>query len=262
MSPSSTATTSSCSLSQRSTSLSRTRSGPALDWAAHLAAVDEQSRGATLKIGSLLLSVWYAGDEQSNGGVRRRYGYRIEDLDSTDSEPYRAHDLLSRHGAEIDVMSAMRSLVSFLAAAGESYQYRLGHPGSMPENLLMFPEWLTEAAYRAADQVAFLVLPEDDEDGSDLADASPSMLDDKVRQTTPEQSTLVDVGSESETGFHDQFGNAVHVRHPAPSTTHTHATTASAPRSRQPPLPNRNHAPSVAPKPRPSRNVDRKGPAL
>ncbi len=123
-----------------------------------------------MKIGSLLISIWYEGDEVVQGAVRRRYDYRVADLDAVGVEPFRAQDLLSAVGAEVDVLEAMRSLISFLSAAGEAYEHGLRHPELMTENRFLFPEWLAEAAYREADGMALLDI-QDGDPGVERADA-------------------------------------------------------------------------------------------
>lgn len=139
---------------------------------AHLVNVsDHGDQSATHEAGTLKLSVWYTrhvADEAS--GFRRQYGYRVE---STVLGAYAIHegeDLHSGVDAPVDAdAAAIRTLASFLSAAGESYRYAMDHPGREPENLDLFPAWVAEAAYLNADELAMLAVEEDvlDDSASD-----------------------------------------------------------------------------------------------
>lgn len=62
------------------------------------------------------------------GGARRNYGYRVG---STVSAPYAMHegeDLHSGVGAPVDADAAVRTLASFVSAAGKAYRLRVGSP--------------------------------------------------------------------------------------------------------------------------------------
>ncbi|MFC7620677.1 hypothetical protein [Microlunatus sp. GCM10028923] len=108
-----------------------------------------------MKIGSLLVSLRYDGEFRSRSGERRqRYAYRIEDLENPDFGIHISSDLMSAAHADVDLVDALRTLTSFLAAAGEAYSYTLRLPGSEPDNLHLFPLWVAESAYLNADEMA------------------------------------------------------------------------------------------------------------
>lgn len=113
--------------------------------------------------GTLRLSAWHIADvADETGGFHRRYGYVVESTDS--GATHEGDDLGSRVGAPVDAKAAVRTLASFLSAAGESYRYVLEHPDSEPENLDLFPLWVAEAAYLNADELAAFDL---DDEGPD-----------------------------------------------------------------------------------------------
>lgn len=108
-----------------------------------------------MKIGSLLVSLRFDRELRSRGGERRqRYAYRIEDLENPNFGIHTSSDLVSAAEADVDLVEALRTLTSFLAAAGEAYAYTLRSPGSEPENLRLFPLWVAESAYLNSDEMA------------------------------------------------------------------------------------------------------------
>lgn len=116
----------------------------------------------TRDAGTLKLSVGYVGDVADEaGGFRRQYGYRVEPAVLSANAVHEGEDLHSGVGAPVDVDAAVRTLASFLSAAGESCRYALDHPGSEPENLDLFPSWVAEAAYLNADELAMLCAEEE-----------------------------------------------------------------------------------------------------
>lgn len=117
---------------------------------------------ATVAVGSLRIDVWYAEDRRDNdGGTRHAYGYRIADNDPA-HPAYERSDLESGVGSDIDVHAALSTLISFMTAAGEGYQYAMANSGADPESMRMFPIWVGEAAYMNADELAILTLDSDD----------------------------------------------------------------------------------------------------
>jgi hypothetical protein len=107
--------------------------------------------------GSLSLALWHDGttpDEHS--GYRQRYAYRIVDAAVPGAVSHDVRDIHSGVGADVDTTAEMGTLVSLLSAAAEAYAYALHHPGSAPENLGLFPRWVTEAAYTNSDELAML----------------------------------------------------------------------------------------------------------
>lgn len=123
----------------------------------------------TVTVGSLRLDVWYCEDRrEEDGGIRRAYGYRIADNDP--AHPACEHtDLESGVGSDIDVHAALSTLITFMTAAGEGYQYAMANPGADPENMRMFPIWVSEAAYLNSDELAILTL-----DSGDCSMAAPA----------------------------------------------------------------------------------------
>lgn len=116
----------------------------------------------TVTVGSLRVDVWYSEDRRDNGGgTRRAYGYRIADNDPA-HPAYERTDLESGVGSDIDVHSALSTLITFMTAAGEGYQHAMTNPGADPESMRMFPIWVSEAAYLNSDELAILTLDSDD----------------------------------------------------------------------------------------------------
>lgn len=117
---------------------------------------------ATVTVGSLRIDVWYSEDRRDDdGGVRRAYGYRLADNDLAHDACERT-DLESGVGSDIDVHAALSTLITFMSAAGEGYQHAMANPGADPENMRMFPIWVSEAAYMNADELAILTLDASD----------------------------------------------------------------------------------------------------
>lgn len=118
--------------------------------------------------GTLTITAWYDGVEETPAfGNRRRWGYRLEDTADPSHEPVTGADLYLSPVAPNDAGEAMRSLLSFLTACGESYEFEMRHPGSEPENLDLFPSWVPEAAYLNSDELAMLALELSEPEGGD-----------------------------------------------------------------------------------------------
>lgn len=117
---------------------------------------------ATVTVESLRIDVWYREDRRDeDGGTRRAYGYRIDDNDRTHTACERT-DLESGVGSAIDVHAALSTLITFMTAAGEGYQYAMANPGTDPESMRMLPIWVSEAAYMNADELSILTLDSSD----------------------------------------------------------------------------------------------------
>jgi hypothetical protein len=124
---------------------------------------------ATVTVGSLRIDVWYCEDRRDeDGGTRRAYGYRITDNDPTHAACERT-DLESGVGSDIDIHAALSTLITFMTAAGDGYQYAMANADADPESMRMFPVWVSEAAYTNADELAILTL-----DSSDVLPRSTS----------------------------------------------------------------------------------------
>lgn len=135
---------------------------------------------ATVTVNNLRIDVWYAGDRRDeDGGLRRTYGYRIDDNDRT-HKPVERTDLSSGVGADIDVHEALSTLVSFMCAAGEGYRHLISHPDADPESMQMFPIWVCEAAYMNSDELAILTL-----DASDVSPDRPATTESGVAEAPP-----------------------------------------------------------------------------
>jgi hypothetical protein len=159
---------------------------------------DYGEANATCDAGTLRLSVWYVGGVADEvGGFRRQHGYRVE---STIPGAYAVHegeDLHSGVDAPVDADAAVRTLASFLSAAGESYRYALNHPGSEPENLGLFPSWVAEAAYLNGDELAMLAAEEELLDDPTTDPAVPAMYVSVVFQQGDDASDTLNILNES-----------------------------------------------------------------
>ena len=102
------------------------------------------------QVGTLTLTVW----PNTPVGEHQRYGYRIEDTGTGRS--LEGRDLFTGAGAPVAPERALRDLAGYLAAAGESRQYAIDHPGHSAEHASMFPAWVAEAARQNADALALL----------------------------------------------------------------------------------------------------------
>ncbi|MER6936754.1 hypothetical protein ABTX24_26150 [Nocardioides sp. NPDC127514] len=144
---------------------------------------------AAVTVGSLRIDVWFCEDRRDdNGGTRRAYGYRIADNDPTHTACERT-DLESGVGSEIDVHAALSTLISFMTAAGEGYQYAMMNPSADPESMRMFPIWVSEAAYMNADELAILTLDSSDVLPRTSSTASPLTNDSSPRSEYSRPST-------------------------------------------------------------------------
>ncbi|WP_344105818.1 hypothetical protein [Myceligenerans crystallogenes] len=127
----------------------------------------------TATAGTLQIELWHVGREPEpwpDRGARQRYSYRVTDTaqqpsSQDDDNPERptgavavGDDLRSGVGAPADPDEMLRSLVSFLSAAGEAYAHTMRNPATPSENLDLFPEWLNEAAYQNISELALLEL--------------------------------------------------------------------------------------------------------
>lgn len=109
--------------------------------------------------GSLSLALWHDGTSpDEHGGYRQRYAYRIADATVPGLVPHDGRDIHSGVGADVDTLTGMGTLVTFLSAAADAYRYQMSHPLSAPENLDLFPAWVTEAAYLNSDELTMLAL--------------------------------------------------------------------------------------------------------
>ncbi|EGD43963.1 hypothetical protein NBCG_01551 [Nocardioidaceae bacterium Broad-1] len=113
---------------------------------------------ATADAGTLRLYVWHVGGvKDEDGGIRKRYGYRLSD-DKLNTAGIEAYDLYSGVGAGVDAQDALTTLVAFLTAAGEAYRSTMGDPNKMSENHALFPDWVNESAYMNDSELAELAL--------------------------------------------------------------------------------------------------------
>lgn len=134
---------------------------------------DDARPDTTRVVGTLRLSAWHLSDvADETGGFRRQYGYLVEFTDS--GAVHEGDDLRSGVGAPVDAEAAVRTLASFLSAAGESYRYVLEHPDSEPENLDLFPLWVAEAAFLNADELATFDLDDEEAAASMGGPAGPA----------------------------------------------------------------------------------------
>jgi len=107
--------------------------------------------------GSLHLALWHDGTTpDGHGGFRQRYAYRIADATVPGALPHDGRDIYSGVGAEVDTTGGMSDLVAYLSAAADAYRHQMTHPLSAPENLNLFPAWVTEAAYLSSDELTML----------------------------------------------------------------------------------------------------------
>lgn len=99
-------------------------------------------------IGKAFISIEYDGGT-SDGRIRYRYH-----IDLPDGSEHTGNDLKSGVGSG-NLQSGMESLLSFLAACGESYGFskRTGREG---ENTDLFPPAVAEWAYQNSDELATL----------------------------------------------------------------------------------------------------------
>lgn len=116
-----------------------------------------ESRGSAAA-GTLRMYVWHVGGvKDEDGGVRKRYGYRLSD-DNLNTVGYEAYDLYSGVGAHVDPHHALTTLVAFLTAAGEAYRSTMGRTGGSSETETIFPGWVAEAAYMNDTELAALAM--------------------------------------------------------------------------------------------------------
>lgn len=109
--------------------------------------------------GSLRLELRHEGHEPEplpDAGRRQRYWYRVTDTSDPARKPVEGSDLHSGVGAPPDINAMVRTLASFLGAAGEAYEYTMRHSTTPSDNLELFPSWVPEAAYENSDELALL----------------------------------------------------------------------------------------------------------
>ena len=117
----------------------------------------DESR-ASAAAGTLRLYVWHVGGvKDEDGGVRKRYGYRLSD-DNLNTVGHEAYDLYSGVGADLDPHHALTTLVAFLTAAGEAYRFAMSDTHGTSENQALFPDWVNEAAHMNDSELAELAL--------------------------------------------------------------------------------------------------------
>jgi hypothetical protein len=135
--------------------------------------MDTNSRPAlSMKAGSLTITVAYDGVVDANDfGQRHQWSYRLVCSASDEWEPVSGADLYLSPVAPNSPQEAMRTLLSFLTACGESYSYAMRNPSVEPEDLDLFPSWVPEAAYLNSGELEMLAL-ELEESGGD-GDADP-----------------------------------------------------------------------------------------
>lgn len=118
---------------------------------------------AELADGSVI-QVWHIRNEwQRDELVRRqRYGYVIVSGSDGASQGWRyaGDDIRSGCGADIDVMDAAHTLVSFLGASADAYRSVTFNHG-YSEHADLFPAHVTEWAYVNSDDIAMLSLDAD-----------------------------------------------------------------------------------------------------
>jgi hypothetical protein len=106
----------------------------------------------TQQISGATLSLWTS--KKKNSEKRVVFGYEII-LDN--KFKYRAYDLKSgANRVSGSLKEGMKSLLSFLGAAGESFNYaeRKGNDGMTGENSELFPREITEWAANNSDELA------------------------------------------------------------------------------------------------------------
>ena len=109
--------------------------------------------------GTLCLEIRHEGREPEqlpDRGFRQRYWYRITDTSNPGREPVVGSDLRSGVGDHPDVDAMIRTLATFLGAAGEAYWYTMQHPSTPSDNRGLFSSWVPEAAYENSDDLDLL----------------------------------------------------------------------------------------------------------
>jgi hypothetical protein len=102
------------------------------------------------QVGNGTLSIEYSPRQPPSG--RTRYRYFID----VGKRTHKASDLQSGVGGGT-LQEGLRSLLSFLGAAAESYGYEM-RTGRKGENSDIFPKWVSEWAYENDDDLSMLAL--------------------------------------------------------------------------------------------------------
>lgn len=102
-----------------------------------------------VKVGESFVSIEYSDRGGDDG--RTRYRYYLDFPDGTSH----TDDALQSGCDGGDLQAGLRSLLSFLSAAGESYAYGRRN-GCKGENAELFPEHVTEWAYQHGDELSML----------------------------------------------------------------------------------------------------------
>jgi hypothetical protein len=100
------------------------------------------------RIGKGTVSIEYSPRQPHTG--RTRYRYFVD----VGKRSYKASDLQSGVGGG-NLQEGLRSLMSFLSAAGEGYGYEM-RTGRKSDNTELFPKWLSEWAYENEDELSML----------------------------------------------------------------------------------------------------------
>lgn len=114
---------------------------------------------AGIRLGKSWVTVGYSKRPGSEG--RTRYRWEIIFPDNTDAS---GDDLQSgRQGG--DLREGMESLLSFLAACGESYGWEMRNPGMKSENADLFPAPVPEWCYQNDSELSCAYCDLSDPDG-------------------------------------------------------------------------------------------------
>lgn len=103
---------------------------------------------AGLQIGDVFISIEYSAQPGESG--RTRYTYHID----KGSQEHTSSDLQSGCGSGT-LQAGMESLLSFLCAAGEAWNYQ-ERTGRESDNTGMFPDWVCQWASQADTELSML----------------------------------------------------------------------------------------------------------
>jgi hypothetical protein len=99
------------------------------------------------------------------------FAYRI--IHTTTGQQYNG-DHGNKTAGPMTPDEALRTLSSFLVAAGEAYDHNLRHPNLPSENTDLFPGWVGEAAYIDADELTLLSIDNPDTGTGITAEQGPT----------------------------------------------------------------------------------------